>query len=150
MSRYRKFDEEFKAGAVRLVLDSGKPIGQVARDLGVNDGTLGNWVATARRTGDGDDAPLSESERSELVRLRLENTELRMQRDVLTPRWGRAPRSSSNWTSAGSRTRTRWTQHEPRSFPPPRDDGVVLDGVKATPSEWPSASLVTSSLLTPF
>jgi transposase len=50
MSRqYRKFDEDFKHGAVRLVLETGKPMAQIARELGVNDGTLGNWVAAARR-----------------------------------------------------------------------------------------------------
>jgi transposase len=81
-SRYRKFDEDFKAGAVALVMETGKPIAQVARELGVNDGTLGNWVAKARR-GRGDAGELSESERAELARLRKENTELRMQRDVL-------------------------------------------------------------------
>ncbi len=83
MGRYRKFDEDFKQGAVRLVFESGKPIAQVARELGINDGTLGNWVARARRELSGEDAPLSESERAELDRLRKENTELRMQRDVL-------------------------------------------------------------------
>jgi transposase len=81
--RYRKFDEDFKAGAVRLVEETGKPIAQVARELGVNEGTLGNWCAKARRERDGEDAGLSESERAELDRLRRENTELRMQRDVL-------------------------------------------------------------------
>jgi transposase len=82
-SRYQKFDEDFKQGAVRLVFESGKPIAQVARDLGVNDGTLGNWVAKARRERDGENPSLSEDERAELGRLRKENTELRMQRDVL-------------------------------------------------------------------
>src|SRR5918912_96435 len=47
--QYRKLDEDFKAGAVRLVFETGKPIAQVARDLGVNEGTLGNWVALACR-----------------------------------------------------------------------------------------------------
>jgi transposase len=83
MGRYRKFDEDFKQGAVRLVLETGKPIAQVARELGVNDGTLGNWCAKARRERDGENPPLSEGERAELERLRKENTELRMQRDVL-------------------------------------------------------------------
>jgi transposase len=83
MGRYRKFDEDFKQGAVRLVFETGKPIAQVARELGVNDGTLGNWVAKARRERDGEDAVLRECERAELERLRKENTELRMQRDVL-------------------------------------------------------------------
>ena len=81
--QYRKFDEDFKAGAVRLVLETGKPIAQIARELGINDGTLGNWVTAARRARDGGDGPLSEDERAVLVRLRRENAELRMQRDVL-------------------------------------------------------------------
>ncbi len=41
----RKFDEDFKIGAVRIVRESGKPIVQVARDLGINEGTLANWCA---------------------------------------------------------------------------------------------------------
>ena len=40
----RKFDRDFKQGAVRLVRETGRPIAQVARDLGINEGTLGNWV----------------------------------------------------------------------------------------------------------
>jgi transposase len=83
MARYRKFDEDFKQGAVRLVFETGKPIAQVARELGVNEGTLGNWCAKERRERDGENPPLTESERAELDRLRKENTELRMQRDVL-------------------------------------------------------------------
>jgi transposase-like protein len=44
----RKFDQDFKEGAVRLVQETGKPIAQVAKDLGVNEGTLGNWVNASR------------------------------------------------------------------------------------------------------
>ena len=79
----RKFDQDFREGAVRLVRETGKPIAQVARDLGINEGTLGNWVnAGKRRRGEGDGA-LSEDERAELGRLRKENAELAMERDVL-------------------------------------------------------------------
>ena len=72
--------EDFKQGAVQLVTQTGKPIAQVARELGVNEGTLGNWCAK-RRAGANGQAELSESERAELVRLRKELIELRMQRD---------------------------------------------------------------------
>ena len=79
----RKFDQDFREGAVRLVRETGKPIAQVARELGINEGTLGNWVNADRRRRDGGDGRLSEDERAELVRLRRENAELAMQRDVL-------------------------------------------------------------------
>jgi transposase len=79
----RKFDADFREGAVRLVRETGKPIAQVARDLGINAGTLANWVdADKRRRGDGSGA-LDEDERPELGRLRRENAELAMERDVL-------------------------------------------------------------------
>ena len=44
----RKYDDEFREGAVRIVLETRKPIAQVARDLGIHEGTLGNWVAKER------------------------------------------------------------------------------------------------------
>jgi transposase len=78
----RKFDRDFKAGAVRLVRETGKPIAQIAQDLGINEGTLGNWCAKDRQAR-GADGRLSEDERAELARLRRENAELAMERDVL-------------------------------------------------------------------
>ena len=77
-----KYDREFREGAVRIVEETKKPIAQVARDLGVNEGTLGNWVQRARaeREGRGE---LSEADYEELKRLRAEVAELRMERDVL-------------------------------------------------------------------
>ena len=77
----RKFDADFRDGAVRIVLESGRAIAEVARDLGVHPGTLGNWVKQARE--DRVPGALVEGEREELVRLRREVSELRMQRDVL-------------------------------------------------------------------
>jgi transposase len=66
-----------------LVIETGKPIAQVARDLGINEGTLGNWCAQERRTRKKDRCLDPPDERAELERLRREVIELRMQRDVL-------------------------------------------------------------------
>ena len=78
----KKYDREFRDGAVRIVEETGKPIAQVARDLGVNEGTLGNWVnrERAEREGRGE---LTVDDAAELKRLRDEVAELRMERDVL-------------------------------------------------------------------
>jgi transposase len=78
----RRFDPEFRAGAVRIVRETGKSIAQVARDLGINDGTLANWVKKDREArGEAEAGQLSEDERAELARLRRENAELAMERD---------------------------------------------------------------------
>src|SRR3954466_14931100 len=83
MPEIRKKDaREFREGAVRIVEETNKPIAQVARDLGVNEGTLGNWVAKGREAREGTDG-LSKGDIEELKRLRAENAELRMERDVL-------------------------------------------------------------------
>ena len=79
----RKFDEDFRQGAVRIVRETGKPIAQVARELGINEGTLGNWCAQDRRSRAGGGGPLSEDERAELVPVASGDAELAMQRDVL-------------------------------------------------------------------
>src|SRR3954464_9992202 len=78
----KKYDREFRDGAVRIVEETKKSIAQVARDLGVNEGTLGNWVNQARAEREGSEG-LSKGDMAELKRLRAENAELRMERDVL-------------------------------------------------------------------
>ena len=79
----RSFSDEFKAGAVRLVLDEGKTISQVARDLDVLRSSLELWVKRARADRDGGKSGLTTDERAELAQLRKENRELKMQREIL-------------------------------------------------------------------
>ena len=79
----RKFDRDFREGAMRIARETGKPIAQVARDLGINEGTLGNWITRDRQARAGGNGVLTEDERVELLRLRRENAELAMERDVL-------------------------------------------------------------------
>ncbi|MFD1659215.1 transposase [Streptomyces caeni] len=50
-SRKRVYDAEFREGAVRIVTETGKPIPEVAEDLGIRSGTLHSWVSRARRNG---------------------------------------------------------------------------------------------------
>ena len=76
----RKYDSEFQAGAVRIVRETGKPIARVARDLDVCEKALGRWVAKDKAANP--NLNLSEDERAELIRLRKENAEIRMERDV--------------------------------------------------------------------
>ena len=79
----RSFTAEFKEGAVRLVLDEGKSISQVARDLDLTASALGHWVERARADRSGGATGLTTEERAELARLRKENRELRMEREIL-------------------------------------------------------------------
>jgi transposase len=78
----RTFSTEYREEAVKLVLESGRPIAAVARDLGINEGTLGNWVNKYRS-----EHPVSEelniSDRARLKELEKENRDLRLERDFL-------------------------------------------------------------------
>ena len=83
--RRREFTAEFKRDAVELVRASGRPIAEIARDLGIWDSTLGNWVKQARiDAGEhGGQDGLTSDERARLGELERENARLRMERDLL-------------------------------------------------------------------
>ena len=82
-STRRKFTAEYKAEAVELAINSGRPIAEIARDLGINEGTLGNWVKTAKKRGDIKEKPLDIDERARLKALERENQELRRANEIL-------------------------------------------------------------------
>jgi len=82
-SARRKFTPEFKAEAVELLINSGKPIAEIARDLGISDGTLGNWMKAAKKRGEFKEKPLEIDERARLKELEEENRRLKMEREIL-------------------------------------------------------------------
>jgi transposase len=80
----RRYSEDFKAGAVRLVLEEGKGVMQVAKDLGLAGSVVSRWVEQARADGGKSTrGTLTTSEKEELARLRKENRTLRVERDIL-------------------------------------------------------------------
>jgi transposase len=78
----RQFTAEFKRDAVELVRTTGRPIAEIARELGIYDSTLGNWVRQDR-INRGEQDGLSTDDRARLRELERENTKLRMERDLL-------------------------------------------------------------------
>jgi transposase len=79
----RQFTEEFRTGAVRLVVDEGKTVGAVARELDLTPSSLGKWVSRARADRSQGKTGLTTAEREELARLRKENRILQEERDIL-------------------------------------------------------------------
>jgi transposase len=79
----REFTPEYKDEAVKLVINTGRAVATVARELGINEATLGRWVNAFKARQDAGDGALSETERAELARLRKENSELKMDRAFL-------------------------------------------------------------------
>jgi transposase len=81
MGRPQKYPDEFKREAVALYRSSDRSRAEVAKSLGIHDGSLAAWVKDAER----DETPgaLDPDERAELARLRKENAELRQDREIL-------------------------------------------------------------------
>lgn len=81
--RRRKYTAEFKTEAAKMVVQTQRPIAEVAREIHANPGTLGNWVARYRAEHAGEEPPLSITERARLQELEKEVRELRMKADFL-------------------------------------------------------------------
>ena len=79
----REFTPEYKDEALKLVINTGRPVAVVARELGVKEQTLGRWVNLFKSRQDAGVDALSETEWAELARLRKENSELKMDRAFL-------------------------------------------------------------------
>jgi transposase len=82
----RSFTDEFKAATIERVVSSGKTPGQVARELDLTETAVRSWVKQARvdgRKGGGPAGALTTAEKEELARLRKENRELKMDREIL-------------------------------------------------------------------
>ena len=82
-SKRRKFTTEYKDEAVKLVINTGGQATIVARELGIVEQALGNWVKAYRARHEASDEALSEDERAELVRLRKELSKLKIDQAFL-------------------------------------------------------------------
>ncbi len=84
MSRPKKsFSPEFKDEAVKMVIETSRPIARVAKELGINEGTLGNWVSAYRREHAGEEPPLTVNEGARLREFERETRELKMELEFL-------------------------------------------------------------------
>jgi transposase len=79
----RSCTDEFKAGAIRLVLEDGKTVGAAARDLDLTESSLRNWVEQARADRSKGKTGLTSAEREELTRLRKELRVVQEEREIL-------------------------------------------------------------------
>jgi transposase len=81
--RRRKYTTEFKTEAAKMVVESGRPIAEIAREIHVNPGTLGNWVKQYRVAHADEEPPLAITERARLKELEKENRELKIKAEFL-------------------------------------------------------------------
>jgi len=84
MSRIRRsFTPEYKTEVARMVVEESRPIPSTAREIGINEQTLRNWVSDYRKTHASDEPPLTISERARLRELEKEVRELRLEKEFL-------------------------------------------------------------------
>jgi transposase len=151
----RKFDKDFREGAVRLVRETGKPIAQVARDLGINEGTLANWVnADKRRRGEGNGAQVNQ--RSITVRTRTPSKAASpdspasgccdLSRSSTQSRWKDASRRARGPASRGYYKAylplgARGRRHVCSMFARTSRYGPVAAGITRHPLSWPARTV---------
>jgi len=82
--KYKTFSPEFREEAARMVVETSRAIADVARELGISETSLGNWVRAYREKHAEDEPPLQLSERARLRELERENRELKMKADFLS------------------------------------------------------------------
>ena len=82
-AKRKSYTPKYRVEAARLVIDTGRTIAEVAREIGIGEAVLGRWVAIERSKMDDPPEALDADERAELTRLRREVTELRMDRTFL-------------------------------------------------------------------
>ena len=81
--KYKTYSPEFREEAARLVVETTRPIADVARELGISETSLGNWVRAYRKKHSEDEPPLQISERARLRELERKNRELEMENTFL-------------------------------------------------------------------
>ncbi|TFB61009.1 transposase [Cryobacterium sp. Sr3] len=118
----REFTPEFKDEAVKLVINTSRPVSTVARELGIKEATLGRWVNLFKASQDAGEGGVTETEKAELLRLRKENADQKLDRAFpkkppsSSPRKPRI-RTPSVHTNAGGEDQL---QHRPHGTPPRR------------------------------
>src|SRR4051794_22133714 len=121
MGRPSKYSPEFREQAVELVRATGKTVAEVARDLQINDTTLGSWCrADQAERGEPDSSgllPLTAEECAELTRLRRENAKLKTEREIL--------KKSGGLQRVRSRRGDAVRLHRPAEGPPRRRRAVL-------------------------
>lgn len=79
----RSYSQEYRDEAVKMVIETSRPIAVVARELGLLEGTLGNWVNAYRKSHPVEEQPLALPDRARLKELERENRELRLRNEFL-------------------------------------------------------------------
>ncbi len=113
-AKRKSYTPKFRADAARLVIETGRSIAEVAREIGVGESLLGRWVAVERAKMEDPPEALDVDERAKLTRLRREVAELRMDRAFLKMQQpSLRPRTRTGTKVRGDRRGEGEPQHHP-------------------------------------